>query len=275
MNPPCISPKLEEAQTIKRLDQSFPERFCTPEPPCRGTARRARWSNTIRQPLEGVPYDAVGVRHLVHREIALEHAAVRPELLDAVVHQRRQRRRQFLRPDRLRAREPIEAEAFLPHAAELDARRWGMPPRPRCRAANRPALRRHGWRKAPRAPARRCGSTRWSVPARRGRTRQALRVACGRASCPASNPSSPVHAHRHGMLAWPSRPGCRAAQAPGLHPNRRRGVCRESARSPPASPPAPARPDRPASDPHARRCRRRFSWGRACRCSLLSRASLM
>src|SRR5216683_7893760 len=38
----------------------------------------------LRQPFEGVVHHVVGVRHLVDREVALEHAAVGAELLDAV-----------------------------------------------------------------------------------------------------------------------------------------------------------------------------------------------
>ena len=39
------------------------------------------------QPFEGVVHDVVGVRDLVDREVAFEHAPVRAELLDAVMHQ--------------------------------------------------------------------------------------------------------------------------------------------------------------------------------------------
>jgi hypothetical protein len=46
---------------------------------------------TFGQPFEGVVHDIVGVRHLVDREVAFEHAAVGTELLDTVMHQGGQR----------------------------------------------------------------------------------------------------------------------------------------------------------------------------------------
>ena len=35
--------------------------------------------------LEGVPHHGVGIRHLIDREVALKHASVHPELLNAPV----------------------------------------------------------------------------------------------------------------------------------------------------------------------------------------------
>ena len=42
------------------------------------------------QTLEGAEQHIIGVRHLVRREVALEHTSVGAELLDTVVHKRRQ-----------------------------------------------------------------------------------------------------------------------------------------------------------------------------------------
>ena len=49
----------------------------------------------LRQPFERVVHNIVGVRHLVDREIAFEHAAVGAELLDTILHQGGQRRGQL------------------------------------------------------------------------------------------------------------------------------------------------------------------------------------
>ena len=47
------------------------------------------------QPLKCVIHNIVGERHLVRWEVAFEHAPVRPELLDTIVHPRRHRFCQF------------------------------------------------------------------------------------------------------------------------------------------------------------------------------------
>src|SRR5438128_9159452 len=64
----------------------------------------------LRIPLEGVEQYVMGERHLVHREVAFEHAAARAELLDAVSHQRSHRLGQLFRADRLGSTRPVEAE---------------------------------------------------------------------------------------------------------------------------------------------------------------------
>ena len=71
------------------------------------------------KPLKGVVNDVVRIGHLVHREVALEHAPVGPEIFDAGIHERRQRLGQFLRPHGYVPLRPIEAVPGLAHAAQL------------------------------------------------------------------------------------------------------------------------------------------------------------
>ena len=63
--------------------------------------RALRGRVPLGKPFEGVEQDVVGERHLIRREVAFEHAAVGAKLLDAVGHERRHRRGQLLRADRL------------------------------------------------------------------------------------------------------------------------------------------------------------------------------
>src|SRR5687768_18516630 len=81
----------------------------------RALARRI----ALREALERVPHHIVRERDLVHREVTLEHAARRRELLDAVREERRQRRRELLGADWLLAGMPVEAAAHHANAAAL------------------------------------------------------------------------------------------------------------------------------------------------------------
>src|SRR5262244_4264891 len=74
----------------------------------------------LRESLEGVVHDAVGEGNLVHGEVALEHAATRTELLDAVAHAGRHGGGQLLRADGSGPGVPVEAGARHAHAAQLD-----------------------------------------------------------------------------------------------------------------------------------------------------------
>src|SRR5882757_6811066 len=62
----------------------------------------------------------MGERYLVDWKVALEHAPVRAELLDAVAHHRRHRRGQFFRADRPRPGMPVEAQPGHSDTAQLD-----------------------------------------------------------------------------------------------------------------------------------------------------------
>src|SRR5262249_2976433 len=81
-----------------------------------GGALRCR--EFLRVALERVVKHRVRERDLVDWEIALEHAAVGPELFDAVIHQRGDLSGQLLGADRLVAQMPVKAEARHAHAAE-------------------------------------------------------------------------------------------------------------------------------------------------------------
>src|SRR5215469_1958256 len=63
----------------------------------------------LREPFEAVEEHVMGERNLVDREVALEHAPVRAKLLDAVAHDRSNRRGQLLRTDRPRPRMQVKA----------------------------------------------------------------------------------------------------------------------------------------------------------------------
>src|SRR5438094_97100 len=73
-----------------------------------------------REALEGVPQHVVRERHLVDREIALEHRALWPELFDAIAQERRHPGRQLFRADRHLPRVPVKAEARHADPAELE-----------------------------------------------------------------------------------------------------------------------------------------------------------
>src|SRR5215470_3838510 len=69
---------------------------------------------------ESVVHDIIGVRYLVDREVAFEHASVGAELLDTIMHQGRQSLGQLFRADGLCTCMPVKAEAALSDPAELD-----------------------------------------------------------------------------------------------------------------------------------------------------------
>src|SRR5438270_11972788 len=74
----------------------------------------------VGEPFEAVEQDVMGERYLVDRKVALEHAPVRAELLDAIAYDRRHRRGQFFRADRPRPGMPIEAQPGHSDTAQLD-----------------------------------------------------------------------------------------------------------------------------------------------------------
>src|SRR5215469_10762086 len=65
----------------------------------------------LGEPLEAVEQDVMGERYLIDREVALEHAAVGAELLDAVAHDRSDRPGQLFRADGPRPCVPIETQS--------------------------------------------------------------------------------------------------------------------------------------------------------------------
>ncbi len=73
----------------------------------------------LGQPLEGVKQHVVGIGDFVRREIALKHAPVWAELLNAVVHIRSQGLSQLLRSDWLVPRMPVKAVSRLAQAAQF------------------------------------------------------------------------------------------------------------------------------------------------------------
>ena len=84
-----------------------------------GHGRALRWAVGSREALEGVVHHVVREGDLVGRKVALEHAAVRPELLDGVVHPRRHSLGQLLRPYGYGPVRPVESPAGHAHAAQL------------------------------------------------------------------------------------------------------------------------------------------------------------
>lgn len=112
----------------------------------------------LGQTLEGVEQHIVGVRHLVRREVALEHTPLRAELLDTVVHKWRQTLGQRFRADGSVPLMPVETVARLSDAAQFED---DIGPRRRDRYARQAVLRRPDCRKAPPASDLRCGSRLW------------------------------------------------------------------------------------------------------------------
>lgn len=74
----------------------------------------------LGQPFARIVHDIVGVRDLVDRDMAFEHAAVGAELLDTILHQGGQRCGQLFRADGFGAYMPVEAKPALSDPTELD-----------------------------------------------------------------------------------------------------------------------------------------------------------
>src|ERR1700732_1870508 len=74
---------------------------------------------TLREPFERVEQHVVGKRYLIDREVALEHAPVRGELLDTVAHDRSDGRGQLFGTDRPRPGMPVEPQPRHSEPAQL------------------------------------------------------------------------------------------------------------------------------------------------------------
>src|SRR5690242_7034153 len=74
----------------------------------------------LGEPFEAIEQDVMGERYLVDWKVALDHAPVRAELLDAVAHDRRHGGGQFFRADRPRPGMPFEAHPGHSDTAQLD-----------------------------------------------------------------------------------------------------------------------------------------------------------
>src|SRR5271169_2542839 len=84
--------------------------------PCRKQRRALGARVALAEPPEAVEQDVMGERYLVDREVALEHTAVRAELLDAVAHDGSDGGSQLLRADRRDDRASQEGAPPKPRA---------------------------------------------------------------------------------------------------------------------------------------------------------------
>ena len=80
----------------------------------------------LGEPFEGVEQHVVGERYLIDREVALEHAPVRGELLDTVAHDRSDGRGQLFGTDRPRPGMPVEPQPRHSDPAQLEVHVWAF-----------------------------------------------------------------------------------------------------------------------------------------------------